>query len=188
MWCEHSLVNALTEYHIFNLLCMQLRRLWSEGQYIPGIPPDQIPDLNSCLLYQQLQVINCCISRKKRRIAATESLDSAVRLGSSKTDVLADDGTLPATPVLYAKVNTGELILRLGMDSKSDLRMLETGEPIYTPIMQVRGQEQMLWYEFDTFHFNYWLFMTMSIYMQEEPLLTEDLIKETEELVLRTGR
>ncbi|XP_015080321.1 rab3 GTPase-activating protein catalytic subunit [Solanum pennellii] len=135
----------------------ELRRLWSEGQYIPGIPPDQIPDLNSCLLYQQLQVINRCISRKKRRIAATESLDSAVRLGSSKTDVLADDGTLPATPVLYAKVNTGELILRLGMDSKSDLTMLETGEPIYTPIMQ------------------------------EEPLLTEDLIKETEELVLRTG-
>ncbi|XP_049374619.1 uncharacterized protein LOC125839664 isoform X1 [Solanum verrucosum] len=135
----------------------ELRRLWSEGQYIPGIPPDQIPDLNSCLLYQQLQVINRCISRKKRRIAATESLDSVVRLGSSNTDVLADDGTLPATPVLYAKVNTGELILRLGVDSQSDLTMLETGEPIYTPVMQ------------------------------EEPLLTEDLIKETEELVLRTG-
>ncbi|KAK4714921.1 hypothetical protein R3W88_020828 [Solanum pinnatisectum] len=135
----------------------ELRKLWSEGQYIPGIPPDQIPDLNSCLLYQQLQVINRCISRKKRRIAATESLDSVVRLGSSNTDVLADDGTLPATPVLYAKVNTGELILRLGVDSQSDLTMLETGEPIYTPVMQ------------------------------EEPLLTEDLIKETEELVLRTG-
>ncbi|XP_049413218.1 uncharacterized protein LOC125876147 isoform X2 [Solanum stenotomum] len=135
----------------------ELRRLWSEGQYIPGIPPDQIPDLNSCLLYQQLQVINRCISRKKRRIAATESLDSVVRLGSSNTDVLAADGTLPATPVLYAKVNTGELILQLGVDSQSDLTMLETGEPIYTPVMQ------------------------------EEPLLTEDLIKETEELVLRTG-
>ncbi|KAL3364662.1 hypothetical protein AABB24_013443 [Solanum stoloniferum] len=134
----------------------ELRRLWSEGQYIPGIPPDQIPDLNSCLLYQQLQVINRCISRKKRRIAATESLDSVVRLGSLNTDVLTDDGTLPATPVLYAKVNTGELILRLGVDSQSDLTMLETGEPIYTPVMQ------------------------------EEPLLTEDLIKETEELVLRT--
>ncbi|XP_071907560.1 uncharacterized protein [Coffea arabica] len=33
----------------------ELRRLWSEGQYIPGIPPDEVPDLNSCLLYQQLQ-------------------------------------------------------------------------------------------------------------------------------------
>lgn len=135
----------------------ELRRLWSEGQYIPGIPPDQIPDLNSCLLYQQLQVINRCISRKKRRIAAAESLDSVVKLASLNTDVLADEGTLTATPVLYAKVSTGELILRLGADSRSDLTMLETGEPIYTPVMQ------------------------------EEPLLTEDLIKETEELVLRTG-
>ncbi|KAJ8532558.1 hypothetical protein K7X08_012481 [Anisodus acutangulus] len=135
----------------------ELRRLWSEGQYIPGIPPDQIPDLNSCLLYQQFQVINRCISRKNRCIAATESLDSVVRLASSNTDVLVDEGTLPATPVLYAKVSTGELILRLGVDRRSDLTMLETGEPIYTPVMQ------------------------------EEPLLTEDLIKETEELVLRTG-
>ncbi|XP_027170863.1 uncharacterized protein LOC113770563 isoform X3 [Coffea eugenioides] len=33
----------------------ELRRIWSEGQYIPGIPPDDVPDLNSCLLYQQLQ-------------------------------------------------------------------------------------------------------------------------------------
>ncbi|XP_055824066.1 uncharacterized protein LOC129892512 [Solanum dulcamara] len=138
-------------------IVVELRRLWSEGQYIPGIPPDQIPDLNSCLLYQQLQVINRCISRKKRRIAATESLDLVVRLASSNTDVLVDESTLPATPILYAKVSTGELILRLGVDSRSDLTMLETGEPIYTPVMQ------------------------------EEPLLTEDLIKETEELVLRTG-
>lgn len=135
----------------------ELRRLWSEGQYIPGIPPDQIPDLNSCLLYQQLQVINRCFSRKNRRIAATESLDSVVRLASSNTDVLVDERAPLETPVLYAKVSTGELILRLGVDRRSDLTMLETGEPIYTPVMQ------------------------------EEPLLTEDLIKETEELVLRTG-
>ncbi|KAL4566791.1 hypothetical protein LXL04_030916 [Taraxacum kok-saghyz] len=43
----------------------QIRRLWQEGQHIPGIPIDKTPDLNCCLLYQQLQVINCCISRKK---------------------------------------------------------------------------------------------------------------------------
>ncbi|CAN4102692.1 unnamed protein product [Withania somnifera] len=138
-------------------IVVELRRLWSEGQYIPGIPPDQIPNLNSCLLYQQLQVINRCISRKNRRFAATESLDSVVRLASSDTDVLVDGRPPLATPVLYAKISTGELTLRLGVDRRSDLTMLETGEPIYTPVMQ------------------------------EEPLLTEDLIKETEELVIRTG-
>uniref|UniRef100_A0A5B7AUH3 Rab3GAP catalytic subunit conserved domain-containing protein n=1 Tax=Davidia involucrata TaxID=16924 RepID=A0A5B7AUH3_DAVIN len=137
----------------------ELRRLWSEGQYIPGIPPDEILDLNSCLLYQQLQVINCCISRKSRHSIATESLNSVIRQANSNVEESAvSEGTVPASPILYARSRTGELVLRLGADKQSEnLTLLETGEPVYTPVMQ------------------------------EGPLLTEDLIKETEEFVLRTG-
>lgn len=118
---------------------MQLRRLWCDGQHIPGIPVDKIPDLNCCLLYQQLQVINCCISRKKRRaIATSSSLESVM---------------------MYAKVGSGESVVRLGAEKECEnLTLLETGEPVYAPVMQ------------------------------EEPLLTEDLVKETEEFILRTGR
>lgn len=115
----------------------QLRRLWCDGQHIPGIPVDKIPDLNCCLLYQQLQVINCCISRKKRRATATSAQDSVM---------------------MYAKDESGELVLRLGAAKQCEnLTLLETGEPVYAPLMQ------------------------------EEPLLTEDLVKETEEFILRTG-
>ncbi|KAL9444509.1 hypothetical protein AB3S75_017656 [Citrus x aurantiifolia] len=136
----------------------ELRRLWSEEQHIPGIPLDETPDLNSCLLYQQLQVINCCLSRKRRRTIATESLESVMRQCSSNVeDSSPCMDTMPETPVLYARVCTGELLLRLGAYQPTDLIMLETGEPVYSPITQ------------------------------EGPLLTEDLIKETEELVLRTG-
>lgn len=138
----------------------EVRRLWSEGQYIPGIPNDEIPDLNSCLLYQKLQVINCCISRKRRQSIAAESLDSVLsmqaRINGEESTTPAD--ALPLNPVLYAKISNGELVLRLGADKQCDsLKMLETGEPIYTPVTQ------------------------------EGPLLTEDLIKENEEFVLRTG-
>lgn len=138
----------------------EVRRLWSEGLYIPGIPYDEIPDLNSCLLYQQLQVINCCISRKRRQSIAAESLDSVLsmqaRINGEESTTPAD--ALPLNPVLYAKISNGELVLRLGADKQCDsLKMLETGEPIYTPVTQ------------------------------EGPLLTEDLIKENEEFVLRTG-
>lgn len=116
----------------------QLRRLWCDGQHIPGIPADKIPDLNCCLLYQQLQVINCCISRKKRRAVATSSLD--------------------LESLMYAKVGSGESVLRLGAAKQCEnLTLLETGEPVYAPVMQ------------------------------EHPLLTEDLVKETEEFILRTG-
>ncbi|KAK3017410.1 hypothetical protein RJ639_006704, partial [Escallonia herrerae] len=105
------------------------------------------------------EVINCCVSRKMRRYIATESLASITRQASSDAEESAVcEGNLPATPILYARIGTGELVLRLGADKQSDdLTMLETGEPIYTPVMQ------------------------------EGPLLTEDLIKETEEFVLRTG-
>ncbi|XP_057980742.1 uncharacterized protein LOC131166311 isoform X2 [Malania oleifera] len=137
----------------------ELRRLWSDGQHVPGIPLDEIPDLNSCLLYQQLQVINCCVSRKRRRTIATESLDSVIREASSNNGESAvSEAMMPGSPVLYARVCTGELVLRLGVDHPSDnLKMLETDELVYSPITQ------------------------------EVPLLTEDLLKETEEFVLRTG-
>ncbi|XP_042061945.1 rab3 GTPase-activating protein catalytic subunit isoform X2 [Salvia splendens] len=135
----------------------EIRRLWYEGQYIPGIPPGDLPDLNSCLLYQHLQVINCCISRKRRHAAALESLES-ITAQADATGSSDSESRPPLDPCYYAKTKSGELVLRLGADKRfENLTMLETGEPIYSPVMQ------------------------------EPPLLTEDLIKETEEFVLRTG-
>ncbi|KAB1215176.1 Rab3 GTPase-activating protein catalytic subunit [Morella rubra] len=137
----------------------KLRTLWYEGQYVPGIPLDEIPDLHSCLLYQQLQVLNCCVSRKRRRAIANKSLDYVMKEASSNDEESAYcKPAVPASPVLYARLSTGELVLRLGADHPfSSMTMLETGEPVYSPVTQ------------------------------EGPLLTEDLLKETEEFVLRTG-
>ncbi|KAK6946931.1 Rab3GAP catalytic subunit, conserved domain [Dillenia turbinata] len=114
-----------------------LRRLWFEEQY----------------------VINCCISRKKRHVIATESLESVIREANSADELSnASKSMTPSSAILYARISTGELVLRLGADQQYDnLSLLETGEPMYRPITQ------------------------------EGPLLTEDLIKETEEFVLRTG-
>ncbi|KAK6934476.1 Rab3GAP catalytic subunit, conserved domain [Dillenia turbinata] len=137
-----------------------LQRLWFEGQYVPGIPKDEIPDLNCCLLYQKLQVINCCISRKKRHVIATEALESVIREANSADELSnASKGMSPSNAILYARISIGKFVLRLGADQQFDnLLLLETGEPMCRPITQ------------------------------EGPLLTEDLIKETEEFILRTGR
>ncbi|MED6134724.1 hypothetical protein PIB30_117418 [Stylosanthes scabra] len=137
----------------------EVKKYWSEDQYLPGVPQDKVPDLKSCLLYQQLQVINCCISRRRLRVIATDTLDSMMMEASSniKEPVNSEDRD-PSSPVLYARVNSGDLVLRLGADRPAgDLTLLETGEPVYCPSTQ------------------------------EGPLLTEDLIRETEEFVLRTG-
>lgn len=122
-----------------NFLLMQLRKHWSKEKYLPGIPQDDIPDLKYCLLYQKFQVINCCISRKRRYIIATESLNSMmVEANLNTLEPAKYSDKIPATPLLYARLRTGELVLRLGADCPSgDLMLLETGEPAFSPVTQV---------------------------------------------------
>lgn len=98
---------------------------------------DLVPDLDCCLLYQQLQVINCCVSRKRHHTITAESLDTTIMEATSK----AGESTLQndfSCPDLYARLTTGEFIMRLGADHPcADLTMLETGEPVYSPVTQV---------------------------------------------------
>ncbi|XP_066390857.1 uncharacterized protein [Miscanthus floridulus] len=137
---------------------LELRKLWSDWQPVPLMPLEAAPDLNSCLLHQEIQVVNCCIARKKRRKAAKESLDSLLKQASiDKSEPRLSKGKSPDSE-MYARDSTGDYVLRLGADQSSeDLTLLETGEPIYSPTLQ------------------------------EGPIMTAELIKETEELVLRTG-
>ncbi|KAG0545070.1 hypothetical protein BDA96_02G330700 [Sorghum bicolor] len=137
---------------------LELRKLWSDWQPVPRMPLEAAPDLNSCLLHQEIQVVNCCIARKKRRKAAKESLDSLLKQASiDKSEPRLSKGKSHDSE-MYARDSTGDYVLRLGADRSSEnLTLLETGEPIYSPTLQ------------------------------EGPIMTAELIKETEELVLRTG-
>uniref|UniRef100_A0A0E0AKF7 Rab3GAP catalytic subunit conserved domain-containing protein n=1 Tax=Oryza glumipatula TaxID=40148 RepID=A0A0E0AKF7_9ORYZ len=140
-------------------LVLELKKLWSDGQPVPRMPLDAAPDLNCCLLHQEIQVINCCIARKKRRKAAKESLDSLLKRASiDNSNHLYSNGDSPDSE-MYIKGSAGDNVLRLGADHPSEnLTLLETGELVYSPTLQ------------------------------EGPIMTAELIKETEELVLRTGR
>uniref|UniRef100_A0ACD5U7C7 Uncharacterized protein n=1 Tax=Avena sativa TaxID=4498 RepID=A0ACD5U7C7_AVESA len=140
---------------------VELKKLWSDGQPVPRMSLDAAPDLNCCLLYQEMQVINCCIARKKRRKAAKESLDSLLKRESSQStdnsNARYSNGESRDSGI-YARNCSGDYVLRLGADCASEnLTLLETGEPVYSPTLQ------------------------------EGPIMTAELIKETEELVLRTG-
>ncbi|KAG8080392.1 hypothetical protein GUJ93_ZPchr0007g5591 [Zizania palustris] len=137
---------------------LELKKLWSDGQHVPQMPLEAPPDLNCCLLHQEIQVINCCIARKKRRKAAKESLDSLLKWASLDNSNHRYSNVESPDREIYAKSSAGDNVLRLGADHPSEnLTLLETGEPIYAPTLQ------------------------------EGPIMTAELIKETEELVLRTG-
>ncbi|KAJ0982957.1 hypothetical protein J5N97_011212 [Dioscorea zingiberensis] len=108
-------------------LCVvrELRRLWSEGQPIPNVPLEAVPDLNSCLLHQQLQVINCCIARKQRRVLATDSLDSLLNDANEGSELSYN--LLGTNQTFYARTKSGDYVLRLGADYPAEnLTMLET--------------------------------------------------------------
>jgi Rab3 GTPase-activating protein catalytic subunit len=78
-------------------------------------------------------VINCCIARKKRREIASESLEAARKESKSR----GKEGR-QLEGKIYAKTVDGGYVLRLGASSISqNLTMLETGEPVYSPVMQV---------------------------------------------------
>lgn len=98
---------------------------------------DKVPDLNCCPLYQQLQVINCCVSRKKRRAATSELVDCPL-VENNANESTGVERKPQSRPLLYARISSGEVVQRLGADHPSErLLMLETGEPIYVPVTQV---------------------------------------------------
>ncbi|KAE8798889.1 hypothetical protein D1007_25858 [Hordeum vulgare] len=111
------------------------------------------------VVVEEIQVINCCIARKKRRKAAKESLDSLLKQECVDNSNPRYSNGDSRDSGIYARNSSGDCVLRLGADCASEnLTLLETGESVYCPILQ------------------------------EGPIMTAELIKETEELVLRTGR
>lgn len=104
---------------------------------MPYVPSDDLPDLGYCLLHQQLQVINCCIARKKRRHIAIEELDSIMDIAESDGSISSDKAS-SINSNLYAKISTGDLLVRCGAIREAEgLTMLETGEPVFSPRTQV---------------------------------------------------
>uniref|UniRef100_A0A453BET5 Rab3GAP catalytic subunit conserved domain-containing protein n=1 Tax=Aegilops tauschii subsp. strangulata TaxID=200361 RepID=A0A453BET5_AEGTS len=157
-----EIIGSISSVHkmafFWQSVVVELKKLWSDGQPVPRMSLNAAPDLNCCLLYQEMQVINCCIARKKRRKAAKETLDSSLKQECiDNSNPRCSNGDSRDSGI-YASNSSGDQVLRLGVDCASgNLTLLETGEPVYSPILQ------------------------------EGPIMTAELIKETEELVLRTG-
>ena len=82
---------------------------------MPHLPVDSPPNLHTCLLNQHLQLLNCCMARKKRRHLAG---------GTGKAELLAGE----------------EGVGRLGvLGPVAHLKLLESGETLCAPVSQVAG-------------------------------------------------
>lgn len=92
------------------------------------------PDQRTCLLHQKLQMLNCCIERKKSREASFNTFESADEASSSDDDdVFFDCSDKPSEDSL-GKKKALHPVGRLG--KFNDLKLLKTGEQLYIPVTQ----------------------------------------------------
>ncbi|CAJ0940640.1 unnamed protein product [Ranitomeya imitator] len=52
--------------HLWQEFVLEMRYRWENNHLVPGLTSGP-PDLKCCLLHQKLQMLNCCIERKKAR-------------------------------------------------------------------------------------------------------------------------
>mmetsp|Transcript_10501 Transcript_10501/g.38649 ORF Transcript_10501/g.38649 Transcript_10501/m.38649 type:complete len:792 (-) Transcript_10501:209-2584(-) len=151
----------------------EIRWHWQYRQPIPRVDVEQAPQLNYCLIHQKLQLINCCIARLKRREVARRAIarqreearrrvqaahGAAEALGQAGLDHGAAADSGGAQGQAGPSVDEQLAQMRWGHKEQiAGLVLIRSGEPLFAP------------------------------HTQEAPVLTEDMMRETEELMMKTG-
>uniref|UniRef100_A0A7N8YFX7 Rab3 GTPase-activating protein catalytic subunit n=1 Tax=Mastacembelus armatus TaxID=205130 RepID=A0A7N8YFX7_9TELE len=79
--------------HLWQEFVLELRYRWENNYLIYGLAPGP-PDLRCCLLHQKLQMLNCCIERKRARDEARK-----VSEGSKERERKVSGGCQSSRPV-----------------------------------------------------------------------------------------
>ncbi|XP_020865093.1 rab3 GTPase-activating protein catalytic subunit isoform X1 [Phascolarctos cinereus] len=79
--------------HLWQEFVLEMRFRWENNFLIPGLA-NGVPDLRCCLLHQKLQMLNCCIERKRARDEGKKSTfsdhASSASAGDSGQDHVKD--------------------------------------------------------------------------------------------------
>nr|XP_033467499.1 rab3 GTPase-activating protein catalytic subunit isoform X1 [Epinephelus lanceolatus] len=99
--------------HLWQEFVLELRYRWENNYLIYGLVSGP-PDLRCCLLHQKLQMLNCCIERKRARDEARKVLESKEREGRGS------GGCQNSCPVSESATATREMSPGKSWDSWSD--------------------------------------------------------------------
>lgn len=64
-YSRNGSIDEIVDY--WSAIVDQLRRYWELTELVPCVEEKKVPDLNSCLLAQKIQMLNCCIREKQKR-------------------------------------------------------------------------------------------------------------------------
>ncbi|XP_039990752.1 rab3 GTPase-activating protein catalytic subunit isoform X2 [Xiphias gladius] len=87
--------------HLWQEFVLELRYRWENNHLIYGLAGGP-PDLRCCLLHQKLQMLNCCIERKRARDEARKALEGSKERERKVSGGCQNSCTVPA----YATVTT----------------------------------------------------------------------------------
>ncbi|XP_031567041.1 rab3 GTPase-activating protein catalytic subunit-like [Actinia tenebrosa] len=141
--------------HLWHEFVLEMRYRWENDVFIPRLKLEP-PDLGYCLIHQKLQMLNCCIERRrisKMRASSSscgespsKSLDNQNNKDknsqpASSTSSSDDDEFFEAVEslsVLEKKLSEEEnnFIVKGRLRQCGDLRLLACDEPLYIPITQ----------------------------------------------------
>jgi len=139
--------------HLLHEFCMEVRYRWETGVFLPGLPRGP-PDQAYSLIHQKLQLINCCIARKKAREerGKREETPEPVEQDHSDSDEFyeceedEDDNvedlfTLSAPVAKRANVSLKKSLPAWAQpegraERLGNLKLLEVDEWMYKPLMQ----------------------------------------------------
>ncbi|XP_029166828.1 rab3 GTPase-activating protein catalytic subunit [Nylanderia fulva] len=145
--CTHNLGGATALAQLWHEFVQEIRFRWERSILIPGVGPGFPDSVRTCLLHQKLQMMNCCIARKKAReenahrslsmeiddVEETESEEEEFFECSSEElaneEISSTRMQLKAKHLLWNKP-TGRLA------KHPSLRLIQTGDPLYLPVTQ----------------------------------------------------
>ncbi|XP_054281898.1 rab3 GTPase-activating protein catalytic subunit isoform X2 [Macrosteles quadrilineatus] len=142
----HTLGGVKAAAHLWFEFCQELRFRWERAVPIPGVVR-VFPDAKTCLLNQKLQMLNCCVETKtKRENSALASNDDDATDESEDEeeeffdcDAETEEFTVAGDVVSQPRRKPKHSLWNkpVGRLKRCDnLRLLQTGEPLYIPITQ----------------------------------------------------
>ncbi|XP_019887701.2 rab3 GTPase-activating protein catalytic subunit isoform X2 [Ooceraea biroi] len=145
--CTHNLGGVMALAQLWHEFVQEIRFRWEKTIFVPGVGPGFPDSVRTCLLHQKLQMMNCCIARKKAReenahrsqsmevddVEETESEEEEFFECSSEE--LANEEAPSTRMQLKAKhLLWNKPAGRLA--KHPSLRLIQTGDPLYLPITQ----------------------------------------------------
>ncbi|XP_053269260.1 LOW QUALITY PROTEIN: rab3 GTPase-activating protein catalytic subunit [Pleuronectes platessa] len=181
--------------HLWQEFVLELRYRWENNHLIYGLAVGP-PDLRCCLLHQKLQMLNCCIERKRARDEARKVLEANKERECRGSGAYQNSFPLPESTTT-ASTSTREMSLGKSWDSWSDSEeefyecLSDQGE-VEAPYTEKKKDGSKSKAEGRLHPFNNMTLLNspdpLYIPLTQEPApMTEDLLEEQSEVLAKLG-